>query len=53
MQDMLNAKNKELWEKLDHEIKKHQIFWQWVKGHAGNIHNEKADFLARKYIEDR
>ena len=37
---------------LDQEIKKHQIEWQWVKGHAGNIHNEKADFLARKYIED-
>ena len=47
------VKNKELWEKLDHEIKKHQISWQWIKGHAGNIHNEKADFLARKYIEDK
>jgi ribonuclease HI len=47
------VKNRELWEKLDHEIKKHQIFWQWVKGHAGNIHNEKADLLARKYIENR
>ena len=47
------VKNKELWEELDHEIKKHQISWQWVKGHAGNIHNEKADFLARKYIEER
>ena len=47
------VKNKELWEELDHEIKKHQISWQWVKGHTGNMHNEKADSLARKYIEDR
>ena len=46
------VKNKELWEKLDYEIAKHQVSWQWVKGHAGNIYNEKADFLARKYIED-
>ena len=47
------VKNRELWEALDHEIKRHEISWMWVKGHAGNIHNEKADILARKYIEDR
>jgi ribonuclease HI len=47
------VKNKELWEELDYEITKHQISWHWVKGHAGNIYNEKADFLARKYIEDK
>ena len=47
------VKNKELWLELDHEIEKHKITWEWVKGHAGNTHNEKADFLARKYIENR
>ena len=47
------VKNKELWIELDEQIKKHTINWQWIKGHAGNIHNETADFLARKYIEER
>ena len=47
------VKNKELWMELDKQITKHTINWQWVKGHAGNVHNETADFLARKYIEER
>ena len=47
------VKNKELWIELDAQITKHTINWQWVKGHAGNVHNETADFLARKYIEER
>jgi len=46
------VKNKELWEILDEQITKHEIKWIWVKGHDGNEHNEKADFLARKYIEE-
>ena len=46
------VKNKELWIELDDMISKHKINWEWVKGHAGNIHNEKADYLARRYIED-
>jgi ribonuclease HI len=47
------VKNKELWENLDNEISKHKIEWQWIKGHAGNKNNEKADYLARLYIENR
>ena len=46
------VKNKELWLALDSEIAKHNIVWKWVKGHAGNEHNEKADFLARRFIEE-
>ena len=45
------VKNKELWVELDGLITKHNISWEWVKGHAGNIYNEKADYLARQYIE--
>ena len=45
------VKNKELWIELDELITTHNITWEWVKGHAGNIHNEKADYLARQYIE--
>jgi ribonuclease HI len=46
------VKNKDLWINLDELISKHRITWEWVKGHAGNIHNEKADYLARRYIEN-
>ena len=46
------VKNKELWLLLDSEIAKHNINWEWVKGHAGDRYNEKADFLARRYIEE-
>ena len=46
------VKNKELWIELDNLITIHNLKWEWVKGHAGNEHNEKADYLARRYIED-
>ena len=46
------VKNKDLWIQLDEEILKHNIKWNWVKGHANNEFNEKADSLARKYIEE-
>ena len=46
------VKNKELWIELDVLIARHNITWEWVKGHAGNTHNEKADYLARRYIEE-
>ena len=46
------VKNKELWVELDSQISKHNITWKWVKGHAGDRYNEKADFLARRFIEE-
>ena len=46
------VKNKELWVELDSQIVKHNITLKWVKGHAGDRHNEKADFLARQFIEE-
>ena len=45
------VKNKKLWVQLDSLICKHEINWKWIKGHSGNANNEKADFLARSYIE--
>ena len=46
------VKNKELWVELDSQIAKHNITWKWVKGHAGDRYNEKADFLAQRFIEE-
>ena len=40
------------WIELDKIIEKHNIKWNWVKGHANNEFNEKADFLARKFIQE-
>ena len=44
--------NKDLWIELDRVISNHNINWNWVKGHANNEFNEKADYLARKYIQE-
>ncbi len=44
--------NVDLWKKLDDEITRHRIHWRWVRGHAGNVYNERADRLARKAIPD-
>jgi ribonuclease HI len=41
------VKNQDLWIRLDEAITRHHIEWQWVKGHAGNAGNERADALAR------
>ena len=46
------VKNKDLWIELDRVISNHNINWNWVKGHANNEFNEKADYLARKFIEE-
>ncbi len=44
------VKNAELWRALDKETARHDIEWVWVKGHAGNEGNERADALARDAI---
>jgi ribonuclease HI len=40
------AKNPDLWKKLLVLLKKHQVVFNWVKGHAGNPENERCDQLA-------
>ena len=45
------VKNRDLWEALDALAARHEVAWHWVKGHAGNAGNERADALAREAIE--
>lgn len=45
------VKNVDLWKRLDAEIQRHQIDWQWVKGHSGDPGNEAADQLANRGID--
>ncbi|MEX0299291.1 MAG: ribonuclease HI, partial [Kordiimonas sp.] len=42
------VKNEDLWKALDAATSKHQIEWKWVKGHAGDPGNERADALANQ-----
>lgn len=45
------VKNEDLWRRLDEAIQRHQIQWIWVKGHAGEAGNERADQLANQGVE--
>jgi ribonuclease HI len=46
------VKNEDLWRRLVQAMDGHEISWQWVKGHAGEEGNERADALARLGIEE-
>jgi ribonuclease HI len=45
--DKKPVKNEDLWKRLDEAAQRHDIAWHWVKGHAGDPMNERADALAR------
>lgn len=45
------VKNVDLWKQLDELSNKHNITWNWVKGHSGHPENERADELANKGID--
>lgn len=49
--DKKPVKNDDLWRRLDEAAQRHDVHWHWVKGHAGDELNERADALARKGIE--
>ncbi len=42
------VKNRDLWIQLDELAQRHNVSWQWVKGHSGNEGNNRADVLAHK-----
>lgn len=46
--DKKPVKNVELWQALDAAVQRHRINWHWVKGHAGDEWNERADALANE-----
>ncbi len=48
--DKKPVKNEALWRELDELAQQHKIEWIWVKGHAGDIGNERADALANKGV---
>ena len=42
--------NQDLWQALDQAANRHEVAWQWVRGHAGHPENERADELARRGV---
>lgn len=54
--DKKPVKNRDLWERLDAEISRHEVTWKWVKGHAGHKYNTRVDELAtaamQPYLKD-
>jgi ribonuclease HI len=46
------VKNSDLWRELDELVSKHDVVWDWVKGHSGHPDNELADTLANRGIDE-
>lgn len=49
--DKKPVKNADLWQELDALVAQHEVSWQWVRGHAGDPGNERADQLANQGVE--
>ena len=48
--DKKPVKNDDLWQALDAIAQQHTVEWLWVKGHAGDPGNERADALANQGV---
>ncbi len=49
--DKKPVKNADLWQELDALVGQHTLQWRWVRGHAGDPGNERADELANLGVE--
>ncbi len=43
--------NVDLWKQISDEIDQRKIDWRWVKGHNGNLYNERVDRIAHKTMK--
>jgi ribonuclease HI len=41
------VKTQDLWQRLQAAQAMHEVEWRWVRGHAGNVDNERVDGIAR------
>jgi ribonuclease HI len=45
--------NLDLWKVLDRDSARHEVNWEWVRGHAGHPRNEYVNFLAIRAAEQQ
>jgi ribonuclease HI len=45
-----SVKNKDLWLRLDSLANQFEINWVWIRGHAGNVLNERCDRMTQEAI---
>ena len=45
------VKNIDLWQALVALNSRHTVEWVWVRGHTGNVGNERADALANRGVQ--
>lgn len=50
--DRKPVKNRDLWQRLDELVQRHDVHWRWVRGHSGHAENELADQLANEAIDE-
>ncbi len=50
--DKKPVKNVDLWQRLDAAASKHEVEYEWVRGHTGHVENERADALANAAIDE-
>lgn len=50
--DRKPVKNSDLWQRLAKAVQRHEVEWLWVKGHAGDPGNERADALANLGMDE-
>lgn len=47
------VRNLDLWQRLDAALARHEVDWEWVRGHTGHAGNERADQLANRAIDEQ
>ncbi|NOR50776.1 MAG: ribonuclease HI [Desulfuromonadales bacterium] len=52
LQDPDALANQDLWQQISALSHKHEITWEWIRGHAGHPFNERCDKLAKRAAED-
>jgi len=46
------VKNRDLWQRLDALSSDRRVTWEWTRGHAGDVHNERCDALCEAKIAE-
>ena len=48
-----SLENVDLWQQLHETMRRHDVEWKWIKGHAGHPQNEYANFLATRAAKEQ